>query len=416
MTSLNAGVIGVRLVISLFIQRMLAEIVGEAGIAKIGSLRNLLEMLSSFASVGIFSGVVKYVAEYKDDREQLNKLFSTTFVFTAFGSIAVFLVLFFGSTYLSETIFDSPNYVYLIKLLAIIVPFISLYRVFNAVVNGLSRYKKLAGIDFVSYLLSAALTVILLLTNNLDGALIAIAITPALQFFVLLFIFIKVLREYIQFSKLSFQIPMAKGLLAFALMSFFSTVLLNYIEIDIRVMIQNRINIAEAGIWTAMTNISKNYMVFSSAIFTLYVLPKFAGIHNKSAFKAELLNIYKTLLPLFGVGMILIYFLRDYVIQIIYPDFHGMAPLFKWQLLGDFVRLAALVLGYQFLAKKMVKNFIFSEIVSLALFYVFSYYLVGFYGVEGVVIAHFLRYVIYFFLVLFLVFRYFRKQRKTPSE
>lgn len=415
MTSLNAGVIGVRLVISLFIQRLLAEIVGEAGIAKIGSLRNLLEMLTSFASVGIFSGVVKYVAEHKDDKEQLQKLFSTTFVFTAFGSLAVFLVLFFGSSYLSETIFDSPDYVYLIKLLAVIVPFISLYRIFNAVVNGLSRYKKLAGIDFVSYLLSAALTVVLLLTHNLDGALIAIAITPALQFFVLLFIFIKVLREYIQFSKLSFRIPMAKSLLAFSLMSFFSTILLNYVEIDIRVMIQNRININDAGTWTAMTNISKNYMVFSGAIFTLYVLPKFAGIHNKTDFKAELLNIYKTLLPLFGVGMLLIYFLREYVILIIYPDFHGMSPLFKWQLMGDYVRLASLVLGYQFLAKKMVKNFIFSEIISLGLFYFFAYFLAGKYGVEGVVMAHFLRYVVYFFVVLFLVFRYFRKQQKASE-
>ncbi len=415
MTSLNAGVIGVRLVISLFIQRLLAEIVGEAGIAKIGSLRNLLEMLSSFASIGIFSGVVKYVAEHKDDKEQLQKLFSTTFVFTAFGSLTVFLILFFGSGYLSETIFDSPDYVYLIKLLAVIVPFISLYRIFNAVVNGLSRYKKLAGIDFISYLLSAALTVVLLLTHNLDGALIAIAITPALQFFVLLFIFIKVLREYIQFSKLSFRIPMAKSLLAFSLMSFFSTVLLNYVEIDIRVMIQNRININDAGTWTAMTNISKNYMVFSGAIFTLYVLPKFAGIHNKTDFKAELLNIYKTLLPLFGVGMLLIYFLREYVILIIYPDFHGMSPLFKWQLMGDFVRLASLVLGYQFLAKKMVKNFIFSEIVSLGLFYFFAYFLTDIYAVEGVVIAHFLRYVVYFFVVLFLVFRYFKKQQKTAE-
>lgn len=415
MTSLNAGVIGVRLVISLFIQRLLAEIVGEAGIAKIGSLRNLLEMLSSFASIGIFSGVVKYVAEHKDDKEQLQKLFSTTFVFTAFGSLTVFLVLFFGSSYLSETIFDSPDYVYLIKLLAVIVPFISLYRIFNGVVNGLSRYKKLAGIDFVSYLLSAALTVVLLLTHNLDGALIAIAITPALQFFVLLFIFIKVLREYIQFSKLTFRIPMANSLLAFSLMSFFSTILLNYVEIDIRVMIQNRININDAGTWTAMTNISKNYMVFSGAIFTLYVLPKFAGIHNKTDFKAELLNIYKTLLPLFGVGMLLIYFLREYVILIIYPDFHGMSPLFKWQLMGDFVRLASLVLGYQFLAKKMVKNFIFSEVISLGLFYFFAYFLADKYGVEGVVMAHFLRYVAYFFVVLFLVFRYFKKQQKTAE-
>lgn len=291
-----------------------------------------------------------------------------------------------------------------------------MYRAFNGIVNGLSRYKKLASIDIFSYILSVALTVALLLSHNIDGALIAIAITPALQFFVLLFIFIKVLREYVKFSKLSFRIPMAKELLAFSLMSFFSTVLLNYVEIDIRVMIQKRITMADAGIWTAMTNISKNYMVFSSAVFTLYVLPKFAGIHNRTDFKAELFNIYKTLLPLFGVGMLLIYFLRDYVIQIIYPDFHAMAPLFKWQLLGDFVRLAAVVLGYQFLAKKMVRNFIFSELVSLALFYGFSYYLAGIYGIEGVVMAHFLRYIVYFFLVFFLVFRYFKKQEKKAEN
>jgi len=416
MTSLNAGVIGVRLVISLFVQRLLAEIVGEAGIAKIGSLRNLLEMLGSFTSVGVFSGVVKYIAEYNEDKAQLQKLFSTTFVFTAIGSVVVFTMLFFGANYFSETIFESTDYVYLIKLLAVVVPFISIYRIFNAVVNGLSRYKKLARIDLFSYVVSAALTVILLLTHNLDGALIAIAITPALQLLVLLFIFFGVLREYVQFSKLSFKIPMAKELLAFSLMSFFSTVLRNYVEIDIRVMIQNRIDISDAGIWTAMTNVSKNYMVFSSAIFTLYVLPKFAGIHNKNDFKKELLNIYKTLLPLFGAGMILIYFLRYFVIQIIYPDFLAMGPLFKWQLMGDFVQLAAVVLGYQFLAKKMVRNFIFTEILSLGLFFGFSYYLAGIYGVEGVVIAHFIRYVIYFFVVLYLVFRYFRKMGKINKS
>ena len=416
MTSLNAGIIGIRLFISFFIQRMLAEMVGEAGIAKIGSLRNVMEMLGSFTSVGFFSGVVKYVAEYKEDKEQLQKLFSTTFVFSLFGILLTSGVLFFGATYFSVTIFGSEDFSYILKLLAVIVPFIGMYRIFNGVVNGLSQYKKLARIDIFSYLLSSVLTVVLLLTHNIDGALIAIAITPALQFCVLLFIFIKVLKEYVQFSRLSFKIPMAKELLAFSLMSFFSTVLLNYVEIDVRVMIQNRINEADAGIWTAMTNISKNYMVFSNAIFTLYVLPKFAGIYTKTDFKSELFNIYKTLLPIFAAGMLLIYFFREYVIMLIYPDFYGMAPLFKWQLLGDFVRLAAVILGYQFLAKKMVRNFIFTELLSLGLFYIFSYYLTGIYGVEGVVLAHFLRYIIYFVVVFFLVFRYFKKQGKLKTD
>src|SRR5690606_5564942 len=261
MTSLNAGVIAVRLVISLFVQRLLAQMVGEAGIAKIGSLRNLLEMLGSFASVGVFSGVVKYVAQYQEDKEQLQKLFSTSTVFVLFGSLTVFCVLFFGSEYFSRTIFETEDFVYLIKLLAIVVPFIGIYRLYNGVVNGLSRYKRLASIDLFSYIVSSVLTVILLLTHNLDGAMVAIAITSVFQFLILLFIFGKVLKEYVQFSQLSFKIPLAKELLAFSLMPFFSTVLLNYVEIDIRIMIQNRIHIDDAGIWTAMTNHSKNYMV-----------------------------------------------------------------------------------------------------------------------------------------------------------
>ena len=51
MTSLNAVVISIRLVISLFIQRFLAELVGEEGISKIGQLRNFSVLLTSTTTV-----------------------------------------------------------------------------------------------------------------------------------------------------------------------------------------------------------------------------------------------------------------------------------------------------------------------------------------------------------------------------
>ena len=415
-TSLNAVVISIRLVISLFIQRFLAEIVGEVGISKIGQLRNFTMLLTSISSGGVFNGIIKYVSEYKEDKEQLQKMFSTAFVFTVIGSSIASVSLLIGAEFISEYLFGSTNFKYLIKLLAVIVPFIGIYRVFNGVVHGLSQYKNFAKIDLFGYLLGAFLLVISIYNYNIDGALVAIAVTPILQLLVLLYIFFKTLKEYVKFSKLSLKIPFAKELLAFTLMSFVSTGLLSFVEIDIRTMIRNQITEADSGIWTAMTFISKNYMVFSASIFTLYVVPKFAIIHTKKAFTLELKIIYKTILPLFGVGMLLVYFLRDYVILIIYPDFTAMAPLFKWQLTGDFVRLATLVLGHQFIAKKMMKNFIFSEIISLALFYFLSHYLIKDYGVEGVVMAHLVRSIIMFGIIYYLVIRYFRKQNKSVKE
>ncbi len=408
-TSLNAVVISVRLFLSLFIQRILAEMVGEAGIAKIGQLRNLTQILTSISSLGIFSGVVKYIAQYKEDEKQLQKLFSTSFVFILIGSFVTATFLLLASRQVSHYLFSTAEYAYLIKLMAVVVPFIAIQQIFNAVVNGLSEYKKFALIDLVGYLVSSALTIFFLFQYYIDGVLIAIAVTPIIQLLILLFIFIKTLKEYIHFSELSFKIPFAKDLLTFSLMSFFSTVLFNYVEIAIRSMLIRKISEIDAGIWTAMLNISKNYMVFSNALFSLYVLPKFAGIHKVKDFKKELYSIYTTLLPLFGLGMIIIYFARDLLIQLVYPDFIGLAPLFKWQLMADFVKLASIILAHQFLAKKMVKSFIFSEIVSLALFFGLAYFLTDIYGVEGVVIANLIRYCLYFLLVLFLVIRYFKK-------
>ena len=414
MTSLNAVVISIRLAVSFFIQRLLAEMVGEAGIYKIGQLRSISQILTSITSLGVFNGIVKYVSEHKEDKDQLQKLFSTTLVFTLIGSVITALTLILLAPVLSEYIFGSIEYVFLIKLIAVVAPFIAIQRVFNGVVNGLSQYKKFVKIELASYLISASLTVILLFQYNLNGALVAIAITPIVQVLVMLFLIIKILKEYVQFSKLTFTTPLAKSLLAFSLMSFVSTVLLNYIEIDVRSMLANKLTEDDAGIWTAMTFISKNYMVFSGSIFTLYVLPKFAGINTRNGFKMEVITIYKTLLPLFGAGMLIVYLFRDLLIDLIYPGFTGMGDLFKWQLLGDFIKLASLVLAHQFLAKKMVRNFIFSEIISLLLFYGLANYLTNDYGVEGVVMAHFIRYIVYFFVVLFLVFRYFKKN--SPTE
>ena len=74
-TSLNSLVVGVRLLMSLVVQNFLAQYTGQAGIAKVGQLRNISSMLMSLTSLGTFNGVVKYVSEYKSDQKTLLKLF-----------------------------------------------------------------------------------------------------------------------------------------------------------------------------------------------------------------------------------------------------------------------------------------------------------------------------------------------------
>lgn len=415
-TSLNAIVIIVRLLISLFIQRMLAISFGEIGIAKIGQLRNLIQIITSTSSFGSFNGVVKYVSEFRDNNEKLKGLFNTIFVFCFVGSVLTSIIIIVNASWITYKIFGDLEFLNVIRLLALFPFIIGVNRVFQGVINGLSEYKKYAKIDLISYSLSITLLLICLYFYDLKGVLFSIILTPIIQFGTIVYILGLTLKEYIKIKNLEFKLPFAKEILAFALMSFVSTILLNYIELDIRTMITNKISINEAGYWTSINFISKNYMLFSSGIFTLYVIPKFARIYDGRVFRKEVFFIFKTILPLFALGMFIVYLFRIKVIDIVYPNFLGMEPLFKWQLLGDFIRLASLVLAHQFLAKKMVKTFIITEIISLGLFYFLAQYLVGLYGVEGIVMAHFYRYLVYFCIVIFSVWNYFRQQKSVKED
>lgn len=415
-TSLNAVVIAIRLVISLVIQRILAVTFGEVGIAKIGQIRNLMQIITSTASFGTFNGVVKYVSEYSEKKEIRDKFFNTVFVFGFIGSFLSAIIIFFNATWITQALFGNLDFLELIKILAFLPPVIAINMIFSGLINGLSDYKKYAKIEFVSYLLWALLLLVFLYNYQLKGVLFSIIISPILQLFVILYIFGSVIKKHIDFKNIKVEIPFAKELLGFTLMSFVSSILLNYVELDIRTTISNKISTNEAGYWTAITFISKNYMVFSSGLFTLYVIPKFARIYEGNAFKKEVLNIYKTILPLFGLGMLLVYIFRKLVIEVVYPNFLGLEPLFKWQLIGDFIRLAALVVSHQFLAKKMVKIFIITELISLGLFYILAKYLVVIYGAEGVVMAHLYRNIIYFFIVIFAVWNYFKTQKNNVDN
>lgn len=412
-TSVNSTVIIIRLVIALFVQRILADTVGQAGIAKVGKLRNVLAMLTSISTLGVASGIIKYIAEFKSDEVALNKLFSGVFILGTLGIFISSSVLFLFSEAISVYLFGEPSYQIVVLLLSVLVPFIAMHRIFNSVISGLSDYKSYAKADLFAYLIGTVLLLIGLYLKNLKGALLGIALVPFVQWAILLLVFGKTLQSYLKFKELTWSTGFIRLLLVFSLMSFVSTFLINTVELDIITQIEHRISVNEAGNWTAMINISKNYMAFATGLYSLYVLPKFSTIKTEIEFKKELVHIYKSILPLFGLGMILVYLFREYIIALVYPDFVGMESLFKWQLMGDFVKLCSVVMAHQFLAKKLVRNFIFTELLSLLSFYILTNVLITYYGVEGVVLAHLIRYIIYFLVVAILIKRYFSNLKST---
>jgi len=231
-TSLNSVVVGVRLLISLVVQNLLAHYTGQSGIAKVGQIRNLSSILMSLSSLGVFNGVVKYVSEYKNNQEGLRKLFSTVYVFSTLATLVLSLLLFFCATKLSVWLFFSEDYYLVFQLLAVAAPFIAMNRIFYGVISGLKAYKINAKIEMIWYTLASIFLLISLYFYNINGVLLAIAVTPIIQFCITIFLFGKTLQEYIRFRQITFQTPMLRVLLGFTLISFVATVCSNLVDIN----------------------------------------------------------------------------------------------------------------------------------------------------------------------------------------
>lgn len=400
--SLNSASVLVRIIAGFFTSKAIAIFIGPEGMALIGNLRNFLSSIQSFATLGLYNGVVKYVAEFKNNTIELGKLVSTVYYLGFIATTIICFFVYFNAEYLNSLVFLTySNYTYIFKVLALALPFYALNMFTFSIMNGYSKYRMLLIINIIGQVLGLSITLLLIYQNNLDGALVSVVISPSL-IFLITFVGIvnqKNLTSLIRANDISFDF--VKKLSAYSVMALVSAIALPIVMINIRNYIGNSVGLQEAGFWEGMNRISTYYLMFVNSLLTLYILPRFSEINSIKEFRHEVFSFYKTIMPVFGMGLLVIYLLRPFIISIVFSkEFKPMEELFLWQLLGDFMRVLSVVIAYQFIAKRMFWHFIISEVFSVLIIYTTSIYFIDIYGVKGATIAHFVSYVLYFGIVL----------------
>jgi len=402
-TSLNAIAVLIQIVGGFVTSKLIAIYLGEKGMALLGYLRNFLTTSQAAGNLGYSNGIIKYVASYKEDHSLLSKILLSSVIFSFISSIVISIVLFVGAQYWNSIVFgENASYVFIFKYLAFVIPFITLNGILIAIINGQSAYKKVVWINIITNAMGVGITAFLIIAKGIEGALIAMVITPAIALFITLILIgkeAKILK--ILASKLSFEA--LKKMSSYTVMAVFSMMVLPLVYIAIRNQIVTSSGIEGAGYWDAMTRISDYYIKFVATVMTLYILPQLAKATTDKTFRKEIFEFYKTILPLFGIGLIILFLFRKFIIQILFTeDFIPVSSLFKWQLLGDFFKVASIVIGYQIIAKNNLKLFLITEIISLVVIYSSGIYFVKLYGYEGGAIGHCLSYFVHLLLLLFI--------------
>jgi polysaccharide transporter, PST family len=405
-TSLNSIHILLKLIFGFITSKALALFVGANGMAYVGNFRAFLNVVENFSLLGIQNAIIKYVSEYQNDKTKLKSVLATFGLLLLVSSMSISLILIFGASYLSKQLFNhSEIYGFLFYVLAILFPLYVFSTYCISVVNGFQKYKNVIYIQIISSGIALLFSLFLIYYYSTFGALVSLVLAPVFVFFVCLFFLKNIISISDVFSFQNFNFSVVKNVSEYVLMALVSGVVGSFVLLEIRTDIISITGLQNAGIYEGLQRISSYYLLFVSSIITIYFYPKLAETNSNK--KDIVLYYLKTIIPLFTIGLVIIYFLRKLIIQVLFSsEFETMESLFLWQLIGDVLKAVSLIFGTILIAKKQTKVFIITETISLCIMYFSTNYMLHTLGINGIVQAYAFTYLIY--LVVLVI--YFRKQ------
>jgi O-antigen/teichoic acid export membrane protein len=378
--------------------KLFAILLGPSGIAVLGNMKSVMQILMSSASFGMQRGIIRFTSEFREQRHAFQKLLGTLHII--YGSIALVIavVLFFLSDYLANVILQDDKYAWLFQILAIIVPFQGFHVLYFSILQGLDNYKKVVWVELVMIFCNLIFVGVSTFKFGLTGALFAVACMPVFYFF----ISVVFLKSDIPNFKIAWSSSTAKNLFLYALMTLFSGIAFPLLFILIRNHISSVLGIDEVGYWEAVNQFSFFYFILLNSVMLMYVLPKITAQTDNVFYRSQVVEYVKKIMPLFAVFLIVLFLLRKYAILVLLsPEFTSIESLFGWQLLGDFFRAMTLIFSIYFHARRLAVPYITIDAFLFVLLFTLTTVFVDFYGLIGAVKAHFISYFIYFIVTVF---------------
>jgi PST family polysaccharide transporter len=378
--------------------KLFAILLGPSGIAVLGNMKSVMQILMSSASFGMQRGIIRFTSEFREQRHAFQKLLGTLHII--YGSIALVIavVLFFLSDYLANVILQDDKYAWLFQILAIIVPFQGFHVLYFSILQGLDNYKKVVWVELVMIFCNLIFVGVSTFKFGLTGALFSVACMPVFYFF----ISVVFLKSDIPNFKIAWSSSTAKNLFLYALMTLFSGIAFPLLFILIRNHISSVLGMDEVGYWEAINQFSFFYFILLNSVMLMYVLPKITAQTDNMFYRSQVVEYLKKIMPLFALFLITLFLLRKYaILALLSPEFSSIEILFGWQLLGDFFRALTLIFSIYFHARRMAIPYIIIDALLFVLMLTLTTVFVDSYGLLGAVKAHFISYFIYFIVTVF---------------
>lgn len=341
----------VTVAMSVVTMKIYALLVGPSGIGIFALLQSILSLSIIAASLGLQASTIALVAsaDRRAGRGESHIVGRTAIMVAAVtgGTGAVGLLLL--STPIAETILGSAGWRADVAILAPTLLFTVVATVGAAVLAGLQRLRIATGVTVITAAAAAAAGIAFVASFGIGGfapsLVVAALVQIALTLYAVKRVGLSLLRRPLSVARHAVRELIALGA-PVALSQAVSTGALMIVPV---LVFQSR-GAADVGYYRAAAAISIGMGAFFTAGIHQDFLPRMAAAHESE--RAVLVE--RRMRIVIGIGMpaiLAILALGPAILDVLYTDeFHPAIAVLQWQLIGDLVRLPALVLAFSALA------------------------------------------------------------------
>ena len=401
-TSLFGGVQVYQILIQIIKSKIIAILLGPAGVGVIGLFQSGLDLVKNLTSMGLASSAVRDVSEANGsgDSQKISKTVTVIRRLVWITGMLGLVVVAVTSPILSKFAFGNYDYTIPFILLSIVLLLDQLSAGQKVILQGLRRLKDLACCSAIGVTVGLIVSIPFYYWMGIDGIAPTLILTSICSLLVSWWY-----SRKIKIGKADISVKMTfthgRQMLVMGVSMSLSGIFATAVAYITRGYIQSVGGVVEVGLYQAGFSIMTTYVgLVMNAIATDYY-PRLASINNdnkkcrQAVCQQGEIGIM-ILAPLLTICLVFM----PFVLKILYSDeFLAANQYISWACLGMLLRLGSWVIGFLFIAKAESKLYIVNELCANSYFLLM--YIIGYkyWGLAGIGATFTLAYTIYFIQV-----------------
>jgi O-antigen/teichoic acid export membrane protein len=404
-TSLFGGVQVFNIIIAILRSKIIAILLGPAGLGIVGLLNSTTGFVSLLTNFGLGTSAIRDIAAANEsgDEHRISKIVTVFRRLVWITGLLGAVITFVSSSWLSQLTFGNKDYTVAFMWLSCSLLFSQLTSGQKVLLQGMRKLKYLAKANMLGSLIGLLISAPLYYYYRVDGIVPAIVLTAIFLLGITWYFGkkIKIERTAVTAKETIFE---GKGMLKMGFMLSLSGLISTGASYIVRIFISNTGGVEDVGLYSAGFAVIGTYvgMVFTAMGTDYY--PRLSGV-SKDNKKANLLINQQAEIAVLILAPILTVFLIfiNWAVIILYSTkFTPVNGLIQWAALGMYFKAVSWAIGFIFLAKGASKLFFWSELVASSYMLLFNILGYKYFGLTGMGFSFLISYILVLIQVYFI--------------